>query len=430
MSGSKNSQGIKVLVAGSVLQLFLGVIYVWSVFVVPVQKFFNWEINNVKFTSNIMLCCFVIGILIAGRLQAKVKASFIVLAGGLMMAVGMFATSVLPASAPFWSIWLTYGIIGGLGVGLAYNTIISCAQKWFPKKRGLATGISVFAFGFSSVIFAPLIEELVNPEAKTVFSNIINFESIGLDMTLKILAGAFTIATLALFWLIKLPENTAGAPVDFGAQKQYTTGEMLKTVDFYLIVFSQMFLTAAFFIINPSLKLLAPMHGLDASFGITLVMIAGLANSAGRLVVPLLGEKIGKRGAVLTILLITSIGTASLCFAQGAFFVIAIAAVAFCYGGSSGVYPLVTSEHFGLKNIGSNYGMVMVGFMMSVLVAPNTVKQLFTGDKVPAAGNSSAVKYVMADNVWKFIALACVAAVGALLILVLIFRAKKANETK
>ena len=414
MANEKNRQGVKVLVAGSILKLFLGVIYVWSVFVVPVQKFFDWNINNVKFTSNIMLCCFVIGILIAGRLQAKVKAPLIVLTGGLMMAAGMLATSVLPASAPFWSIWLTYGVVGGLGVGLAYNTIISCAQKWFPKKRGLATGISVFAFGFSSVIFAPLIEELVNAEAKTVFSSFINFESIGLAMTLRILAIAFAIATLALFAFVKLPENTAGAPVDFCAQKQYATGEMLKTFDFYLIVFSQMFLTAAFFIINPSLKLLAPMHGLDASFGITLVMIAGLANSAGRLVIPLLGEKIGKRGAVLTILLITAGGTAMLCFAKGAFFIVAIAAVAFCYGGSSGVYPLVTSEHFGLKNIGSNYGMVMVGFMMSVLVAPNTVKQLFTGES-----------YAMADNAWKFIALAAVAAVGAVLILVLILRAKK-----
>ena len=407
MSETKNNQGVKVLVAGSVLQLFLGVIYVWSVFVGPVSTTFKWSINDVKFTVNIMLCCFVLGILAAGKLQAKVKASYIVLAGGVMMAAGMFATSLLSASAPFWSIWITYGIIGGLGVGLAYNTIISSAQKWFPKKRGLATGISVFTFGFSSVIFAPLATQMIESE------------TFGLKLTLQILAGAFLVATLALFAFIKLPENTGGpaVTVDYGAQEQFTTGQILKKVDFYLIFFAMMFLTAAFFIINPSLKGLAPLHGLDATFGVTLVMIVGLANSAGRLVVPLLGEKIGRRGAVLTILVITAVGTLSLCMAEGALFIVAIAAVAFCYGGSSGIFPLVTADHFGLKNIGANYGAVMVGFMMSVLLFPNIVGQLDT-----SAG---------ADNTVKYIALAAVAAVGALLTTVLILRArKKQTEVK
>jgi len=401
MSETKSNQGVKVLIAGSILQLFLGVIYVWSVFVNPVKTAFNWDVNDVKFTVNIMLCCFVLGILTAGKLQTKVKASYIVLTGGVMMAAGMFATSMLSASAPSWSIWITYGIIGGFGVGLAYNTIISSAQKWFPKKRGLATGISVFTFGFSSVIFAPLATQMIESE------------TFGLKLTLQILAAAFLVATLALFAFVKLPENAAGSPavIDYSAQEQYTTGQILKKVDFYLIFFAMMFLTASFFIINPSLKLLAPMHGIDANFGVTLVMIAGLANSAGRLVVPLLGEKIGRRGAVLTILIITALGTASLCMAEGALFIVAIAAVAFCYGGSSGIFPLVTADHFGLKNIGANYGAVMVGFMMSVLLFPYIVGQLDT-----SAG---------ADNTMKYMVLAGIAAAGAVLTTVLILRARK-----
>jgi OFA family oxalate/formate antiporter-like MFS transporter len=404
MLNVKGNSGVKVLIAGSILQLFLGVIYVWSVFVQPVQSTFGWSTQDVKFTVNIMLCCFVLGILTAGKLQAKMKASYIVLAGGMMMSVGMFATSMLSVAAPFWSIWLTYGIVGGFGVGLAYNTIISSAQKWFPKKRGLATGISVFTFGFSAVIFAPLVEQLIKSDA------------VGLIFTWQILSVAFLIATVALFAFIKLPENVAGV-VDFGVQKQYTIGQILRKVDFYLIFFSMMFLTAAFFIINPSLRLLAPIHGLDVSFGVTLVMIAGLANSAGRLAVPLLGEKIGRRGAVLTILLITALGTASLCIVNGLLFVVVIALIAFCYGGSSGIFPLVTADHFGLKNVGANYGVVMVGFMLSVLLFPYVIGQLNTG-----------VGVVVADNVVKYVALAVVAAVGAFLTLVLILRARKEGK--
>ena len=401
----KNNQGLKVLIAGSILQLFLGVIYVWSVFVQPVQNTFGWAAKDVKFTVNIMLCFFVLGILTAGKLQTRLKASYIVLTGGLMMATGMFVTSILPVSAPFWSIWITYGIIGGFGVGLVYNTIISSAQKWFPKKRGLATGISVFTFGFSAVIFAPLAEQMIKSEM------------FGLISTLQVLAAAFCIATLALFTFIKLPKSTVGPATDPGMGKQYNTGQILKTSDFYLIFFSMMFLTAAFFIINPSLRLLAPMHGLSVSFGVTLVMIAGLANSAGRLAVPLLGDKIGRREAVLTILLITAIGTASLSVATGVLFVVAIAAIAFCYGGSSGIYPLVTADHFGLKNVGANYGAVMVGFMMSVLLFPYIIGQLNTGADA-----------VVADNIVKFTSLAIVAAVGALLIFLLIMKAKRSGK--
>ncbi|MDR1992183.1 MAG: MFS transporter [Nitrososphaerota archaeon] len=405
MINLKNNPGVKVLIAGSILQLFLGIIYVWSVFVQPVQTTFGWTISDVKFTVNIMLCCFVLGILTAGKLQTKLKASHIVLAGGLMMAAGVFATSLLSSAVPVWSLWITYGIVGGFGVGLAYNTIISCAQKWFPKKRGLATGISVFTFGFSSVIFAPLAEQLIKTQ------------TFGLISTLQVLAVAFCVATLALFAFIKLPENTTAQPINYGLKKQYTTGQILKTPEFYLIFFSMMFLTAAFFIINPSLRLLAPMHGLDISFGVTLVMIAGLANSAGRLVVPVLGEKIGRREAVLTILLITAIGTASLCSVEGALFIVAIAAIAFCYGGSSGIYPLITADYFGLKNVGANYGAVMVGFMMSVLLFPNLIGQLNTGFDAVAA-----------DNILKFVSLAIVAAVGAGLIVLLIIKAKRGSK--
>ena len=407
MSAPSSRQGVKVLIAGSILQLFLGIIYVWSVFVAPVAGNFGWKLDDVKFTANIMLCCFVLGILIGGKLQTKIKASYIVLAGGVLMAAGMLATSFLGTGAPVWSIWITYGIVGGFGVGLAYNTIISSAQKWFPKKRGLATGISVFTFGFASVVFALIIEPMIA------------LNSIGLMRTLQILAAVFFVATIALFSFIKMPENVTGGGAFFDDKKQYTTGQMLKTVDFYLIFFSMMFLTAAFFIINPSLKFLPPMYGLGNEFGKIIIMIGGLANAAGRLAVPLLGDKIGRRGAVLTILILTVAAMAALCLSNSVLFIIAIAIAAFCYGGSSGIFPLVTADYFGLKNIGANYGVVMVAFMSSVLIAPMAIKQLHTGEGV-----------AVADNTLQFIALAIIAALGSLLTAVLILRAKKNKEKK
>ena len=101
---TQNKQGVKVLITGSIIQLFLGILYVWSVFVMPVSKYFNWDVDSVKLTSSFMICFFVAGILIGGKLQLRIGAQKVVLLDGLMLAAGMLATAFLtPAVA-----WLTY----------------------------------------------------------------------------------------------------------------------------------------------------------------------------------------------------------------------------------------------------------------------------------------------------------------------------------
>lgn len=392
---TENKSGLKVLITGAILQLFLGIIYVWSVFVMPVSEFYSWDISGVKLTSSYMLCFFVVGILIGGKLQIKIGAAKVVLIGGLMLAAGMFATAFIPKDYA-WLIYVTYGIIGGFGVGAAYNAIISSAQKWFPKNRGFATGISVCAFGFSTVIFAPLIEVLV--------------KQYGLQNTFIILSAAFFVVVLALFSFIKLPveDGTNAISSALLEKKQYTMAEILKTKEFYFITLSLMLATAAFFILNPSFKTLAVERGLDPAIGTLLVMITGIANALGRLGAPLLSDKIGREKTALIIIAVTALGAVSLCFVQGFIFMAVVAAIAFCYGGYSGVYPVITADYFGIKNVGSNYGAVMVGFAISALIFPMAISQI-------------------QDTTVKFIALSVLAAIGAVLIILLMSSKKKSR---
>jgi len=394
---TENKQGLKVLFAGAFLQLFLGIIYVWSVFKNPVSAYYGWSPADVGLTASFMLCFFVIGILAGGKAQTKFSVRILVLTGGIMVALGMLATALIPAAAPVFLIYLFYGIIGGFGVGVAYNAIITAAQKWFPKNRGFATGISVCAFGLSTVIFAPLVTKL-----NDVFAANINY-------TFFILSGVFAAAVLILFSFMKTPDQipNAAAPVLKG--RQYTTLEMIKTPRFYLIALSLMFGTSVFFIINPDLKDLANNRGME-SFATYLVMFVGIANALGRLGAPLLSDKIGREGADIIILAVTALGAFGLCFAQGVLLIVIIAFVAFCYGGYSGLYPVLTSENFGIKNIGSNYGAVMIGFMLSALLFPIVINQI--------------------DNqITKFMILGILAAAGAVLIVILkIINSKKEKE--
>ena len=394
-------QGVKILITGSIMQMFLGILYVWSVFVKPVSEVFGWEINSVKLTSSFMLCFFVFGILTGGKLVLKIGSEKVVLCGGLLLSIGILATGFLPSSAA-WLMYVTYGIFGGFGVGSAYNAIICAAQKWFPHKRGLATGIVVCAFGCSTVIFAPLINALIG-----------RFE---LRNTFLILAGVFFIATISLFRFIRLPEeNTADAASQTNpavaallAKKQYVVTETIKTKQFYFLALSLAVATAPFFILNPSFITYADDRN-AASFGVIIVMMTGVANACGRLLVPLLSDKIGREKAALTVLALTSICAIVLSFAQSGLFIASVLATAFCFGGLPGLYAVLASDYFGIKNAGANYGAVMMGFALSALTFPVLIG-------------------LIQNDMMKFVTLSAMAAFGVILIILLLATKKKPEE--
>jgi OFA family oxalate/formate antiporter-like MFS transporter len=391
---AENKQGLKVLVAGSIIQLFLGIIYVWSVFVKPVSEFHDWPRENVMLMTSFMLCFFVVGILTGGIVQAKIGAQKVVLTGGLMLAAGMLASAFLTPSIR-WVMYIPSGIIGGFGVGAGYNAVISAAQKWFPQNRGFATGISVCAFGFSTVIFAPLIRALI--------------ARFGLQYTFIILAAAFFVVVIVLFRYVRLPDDTAqaGAPTAaLLAKRQFTTKEAIKTKEFFFITLSLMLATSVFFILNPSFISLAMERGLSESIGTVVVMLTGVASALGRLGAPLLSDKIGREKAAFTIILATAVCALLLCFVQGYLFMATIAVIAFCYGGYSGVYPVLTADYFGIKNVGSNYGAVMVGFALSALSFPIIISRID-------------------DVTTKFFVLASLALFGVILVVLLMKTGKK-----
>jgi OFA family oxalate/formate antiporter-like MFS transporter len=389
----QNRQGLKVLAAGSVLQLFLGIIYVWSVYVKPVSDFYNWDVEKVKLMSSFMLCFFPVGILTGGKLMIRVGAPKVVLMGGLMLSAGMFASAFLTQET-VWLMYITYGVVGGFGVGAGYSAVITAAQKWFPQNRGFATGVSLSAFGFSTVIFAPLVETLI--------------DKFGLSSTFLILAAGFFVLVLALFRLIVLPDDSAptAAAAALLAKRQYTLSEALKTREFYLITVSMMLATSVFFVLNPAFKEFALERGFSNYVGTVIVMLTGVASAVGRIAAPLMSDKIGREKAAIVIILATVVCTLLLCFAQGPLFIASIAVIAFCFGGFSGVYPVLTADCFGIKNVGANYGAVMIGFSVSALTFP-----LIIG----AIGNVT----------MKFLVLGALAGVGVMLVALLLAGRRK-----
>jgi OFA family oxalate/formate antiporter-like MFS transporter len=381
----QNKQGLKVLITGSILQLFLGIIYVWSVFVMPVSKFYAWDLGGVKLMTSFMLCFFVVGIFTGGKLQVKIGTQKTILAGGSMLVAGMIASAFLtPATVQL--MYFTYGIVGGFGVGTAYNANLSAAQKWFPQNRGFATGVSVCAFGFSTVIFAPLIKQLL--------------EQFEVKNTFLILAAGFFVIVLALFRFIRLPDESAqtgAASAVLFAKRQYTVTETIRTREFYIITLSLMFATSAYFILNPSFITFSIERGFNESIGTAIVMLTGIVNSIGRLTMPMLSDRIGREKAAIIIIVITAISALLLCFAQGLLFIATIAAIAFFFFFYPGIYAVLRADYFGIKNVGSNYGAVMMGFAISALTFPILIEMIndVTTKFVVLAGMATAGIFLM-----------------------------------
>jgi len=349
----------RVLASCCLLNLCCGVLYMWSIFAKYVISDYGLPKEAVGLTASIMLAAFAVGIFFGGFIQDKTGPKPVCIGGSILFAIGVFTAS-FGINHGIGALYLTYGIIGGFGVGAAYNSVLPCCQKWFPDKKGFATGLLVCFFGFSVVIFAPLAEALIN--------------SMGLIMTWRVLAIIFLVVGVPASFFIKDPP--AGyLPAGFQPAKthalgrQYTTKEMLKKPAFYLITLALMLGTPCYFILIPLLRTIGESRGLSPSMAVGMVMVSGIASALGRLIFPWLSDRIGRHNTAIVTFVISAVASFLLISATGYFFLFLVAAACLSYGGITGVFPPIASDIFGSKHMGTNYGCVMLGFGISAVAS-------------------------------------------------------------
>ena len=391
-----------ILTAGMIMQFCAGIIYMWSVFKGPVAAHLNWDAGSASLTSSIMLAMFVMGIILGGYAQDKLGPRRITLVGSVLIGGGMICTSFVTANLP-WLVYITYGIIGGLGVGTIYTSTIAAVQKWFPDRRGFASGMIVSAFGLSLVVFTPLANSMLS--------------ALGVKSTFLIFGIGFLIICAAGSRFIQNPETgyiPAGyTPVQAtSTARQYSPTEIIKTKQFCLLVGGLLFTLPAYFILNPVFLSLGATRGLSNDLALVSVAVTGVSSAAGRLIVSWTSDKIGRKAAMAAIAVITLCAALIMIKAQGALFFICIMLISFSFGGAASVYSAMTSESFGTKFGGMNFGLVMIGFGASALIFPIISNKL-------TAGGSYTSSFILAAST-------CVVAI----ILVLLMKNPAKNMTK
>jgi OFA family oxalate/formate antiporter-like MFS transporter len=338
-----------IAIAGVFLQIALGAVYAWSVFRVPLAKQFGWSISEVTLTFTISIFVLGFAAFFGGLWLNRKGPRVVALTGGALYGLGVFLASFSHRLS--W-LYLTYGVIGGIGLGLGYIVPVAVLVKWFPDRRGLITGIAVGGFGAGALITAPVATRLI--------------QSVGVLSTFAYLGIAYLIVTVLTGLFMQNPPDgwkpqgwtPTATQTSHRARRDYTLSEALKTWQWWAL-WLLLFLNtcAGISIISQEAPLFQELTGVTAVVAASMVGLASIGNAVGRVFWAWISDSITRRatffvmfvGQVLLFWFLPNIATASL-------MMIATFVVLMCYGGGFGTMPAFAADYFGPKNVGPIYG--------------------------------------------------------------------------
>ena len=348
------------IVACLVVQLCVGILYLWSAFKNNIIAAYDWDTTSANLVSSFMLFAFVFGNLIGGFINDRKGPKLTCLLGVGLFSLGVILTSFVRSVVLFD---LTYAVMAGLGSGFAYGACISCIQKWLPHKRGLASGLACSAFGLSTVIFTPVSKALMS--ANMDAAGIVNFAPVFLTLGIVFAAAGFMACVFislpdeAYLKGLNLPAKAVAGNVNF------TLGQAIRQPAFWALFFSIFFINGTWNLCVPLIVPLGQVRGLTESMAIACLSFTGITNAAGRLIMASLSDKIGRTNAMYVLCGLTMLGAILLTFIGGMGYFAAIAIVAFAYGGPSALNAALSTDLFGPKNSGTNYGVAMLALGFS-----------------------------------------------------------------
>jgi OFA family oxalate/formate antiporter-like MFS transporter len=366
---NENQNRWVIAAAGIVMQIALGAVYAWSVFRIPLTKAYGWSISQVTLTFELAILTLGLAAFAGGLWMKRAGPRRMAVIGGLAYGLGVILAG--QARGHLGLLYLTFGVLGGFGLGLCYIVPVATLIKWFPDKRGMITGLGVAGFGAGALITAPVAQGLI--------------PSVGLPATFGILGGAYLVAVLGSALFMKNPPEgyrPAGwQPVTAQrthAARDMALGEALRTWQWYAL-WAMLFLNtvAGISIISQAAPMAQEIAKSSAATAAGLVGIISIANAAGRFLWAWVSDFIGRR-RVFLIMFLTQVIVFLVLSRVHSFSALAASAfiVLFCYGGGFGTMPAFAADFFGPRNVGSIYGLMLTAWGFAGVCGPTLIARV------------------------------------------------------
>ena len=360
--------------AGFFLQIALGAVYAWSVFRIPLARQFGWSIPEVTLTFTI--CIFVLGIaaFIGGLWLNRSGPRIVALTGGVLYGLGVFLASF--SNHGLWWLYLTYGVISGIGLGFAYIVPVAVLVKWFPDRSGLITGVAVGGFGAGALITAPVATRLI--------------QTVGALHTFAYLGIAFLVVTVISGSFMQNPPdgwkpeewNPTASQVSHRAKRDYTLREALGTWQWWalwLLLFLNT--SAGISVISQEAPLFQELARVTAVVAAGMVGAVSLGNALGRVFWAWASDVITRKATFFVMFLVQAL---LFWFLPGITSAGTLTVVAFvillCYGGGFGTMPAFAADYFGAKNVGPIYGLMLTAWGFASAFGPLLIANLRQAD--------------------------------------------------
>jgi len=377
-----------IIVIGAIMiQLALGAIYAWSVFTARLTApdgAYAFSASQTAWIFSAGLSTFAIVMVLAGRVLPRVGPRLLSLIGGAMLGAGYILGGLFGES--FWVQLLCIGVIAGAGIGLTYVVPISVCVKWFPDKKGMITGLAVAGFGFGATIWVKL--------AGSWFGGLLNTTNVfglpGVQSVFVIYGVALaSLVIVGSVVMVNPPENylpagwtpPTSANGDHEGAVEFRARDMLRTRQFYMLWSVFMSASIAGLMVIYCIKLFGidalEHNGVANAGAITGTAMAWYAifNGLGRIAWGSISDRLGRRS---TIILMSALQGVTMLMTYHVFisfgmvygFIFAAALIGFNYGGAFALFPAITADYFGNKNVGSNYGWMFTAYGVAGLAGP------------------------------------------------------------
>ena len=371
-----------IAVAAVVMQLCLGAVYGWSVFVKPLTSTQHWTLTQVSLTFTLSIVCLGAGTVIGGLWQDRVGPRRVATVAGVLYGAGYMLAALGAAQHSLAGIYLGYGAVAGVGMGMGYICPVATLVKWFPDRRGLMTGVAVCGYGAGALVMSPLAaREIVAVGVPATF------------LTLGIVYLILVVITAQFYqnppqgwrpegWVPRSAVSKAASTYDF------TVKEAMSAPQFWLLWF-MLFLnvSAGIMIISQASPMAQQLVGLTPVAAAGIVGVISIFNGLGRVFWAAVSDYLG-RARVYFLLYLIQVGVFFTLphLHTAALFTMAVALVGLCYGGGFGTMPSFTADFFGAKYMGGIYGWILLAWGAGAIPSPLLIARVrqTTGTYQPA----------------------------------------------